>query len=235
MINLDFSFTAPRSPPKPPAGYAAMALMQTKTACPGCECSFGCVGTGFYCPACGDHLAQWRAATDAMRKRAASIPELRASFEEFLGVDGAEDEIRALLENSLKDAVSVFEAFTGFVFATQTCVVEDDVRMPNLQNLGNASDAWELAGRQRYEQLVTKVEYERLEIFFQRRHKLGHTGGRVDQRYLDRCSDRTYQLGERIQVSADDLVELAGLVEKILGVVETWREGPGARGQSTAF
>ena len=62
---------------------------------------------------------------------------------------------------------------------------------------------------------VTTEELKDLKVLFQKRHLLLHTDGIVDQRYLDRSGDESYNIGQRIVVKEDDVQYLSNLIEKL--------------------
>lgn len=55
-----------------------------------------------------------------------------------------------------------------------------------------------------------------LVVLVNRRHLLTHGNGIVDDRYLRKSGDNTYELGQRIVVNNADLTNLLDLIEKII-------------------
>ena len=52
-----------------------------------------------------------------------------------------------------------------------------------------------------------------MNLYFQRRHLVEHNNGLVDQRYIDKSGDISYQVGQRIVVKEKDVNELLHIIE----------------------
>ena len=57
-------------------------------------------------------------------------------------------------------------------------------------------------------------EMAELAKMIQRRHKLGHSQGMVDQRYVDKSGDGLYSIGQRLVVRPAHVRRLADIVAK---------------------
>jgi hypothetical protein len=59
-----------------------------------------------------------------------------------------------------------------------------------------------------------------LETMIQRRHKLGHCQGIVDQRYIEKSGDTSYGIGQRLLISRE-LVELSSRLDEALADLQS--------------
>jgi hypothetical protein len=56
---------------------------------------------------------------------------------------------------------------------------------------------------------------KKLQVYFQQRHLLAHQQGIVDQDYIERSGDTTYQVGQRLIIRDAAVSEFADLVEML--------------------
>jgi hypothetical protein len=83
------------------------------------------------------------------------------------------------------------------------------------QKLYGGSDLWEAVIGVTYAKLCGDASLKKLQVYFQQRHLLAHQQGIVDQDYIDRSGDTTYQVGQRLAVRDSAVREFAELIEKL--------------------
>jgi hypothetical protein len=88
------------------------------------------------------------------------------------------------------------------------------------QNLSESSVLWRNATGNGYENLLSRTEMSDLERLFQKRHVIEHCNGIVDQDYINKSSDTTYAVGQRLVITEAMVVRLAELVSKLAGELQ---------------
>ena len=110
--------------------------------------------------------------------------------------------------------MGTFQRFAEAYYAALPAVAP--ARRNVFQTLGEASELWRTAIGVGYEALLNPQQLRDLMRWLQQRHLLAHLDGIVDQAYLDRSGDRTYRLGQRIVIRADDVRALADLLTDLV-------------------
>lgn len=83
------------------------------------------------------------------------------------------------------------------------------------QNLDAGSDLWKAETGNGFLDLIGQTELNKLKVYFQQRHLLAHQQGIVDQDYIDRSGDKTYDTGQRLIIREAAVYEFADLVERL--------------------
>jgi hypothetical protein len=195
----------------------AADVMQQKFVCENCACTYACIGAAFFCPACGHNsaLSTLSQTLATVRQVIDSLPTLRNLLSETYNIDLAENTIRHTLEDSIARLVGAFQRFTETLFDNLPNQTNFKRRKNVFQNLEESSKLWQKAKNIGYKQLLSKHDYDELQILFQKRHVLAHRDGIVDQEYIDKTGDRTYCIGQRLVIRDKDILRLADLIEKL--------------------
>lgn len=195
----------------------AAETMRQDFVCESCGCRYSSVGAAFFCPGCGHNSAQstFTAAVQTVRATVTNLPSIRAAVEAAADKDAAENTVRQLLENGLVKLVASFQRFAEATFHALPNSSSFQVRKNVFQNLNESTTLWRNATGKGYEDFLTQTEMADLHLFFQQRHLLAHREGIVDQEYLDRASDTTYSIGQKLVVKDQAARRLAVLVEKL--------------------
>ena len=69
---------------------------------------------------------------------------------------------------------------------------------------------------------MTKNELLILNKYFQQRHLLAHKNGIVDEEYLKKSGDNSYQVGQRIVVKPNNFQEFISLIRKLATGIKKW-------------
>jgi uncharacterized Zn finger protein (UPF0148 family) len=191
---------------------SAAKAMRIKITCGKCGCRYAVVGTAYFCPACGrsDPEGIFSAKIEKVRSLPQTIEKLRASLDR----DEASDLANTLLEDAIKGGVTQFETVAKFLYA-QTPQPKT-LRQNIFQNLADGSLEWWHATGESFENFVNAIEWEKLNVYFQRRHILGHNDGHVDEKYLNKSGDPSYRPEQRLVVKPDAATEFADLLEKLV-------------------
>lgn len=212
-------------------GYRAVVpipsseTLELQIQCEECSARFAVIGSAFFCPCCGTNSVL-RTFDDAMRKvlvKLESVSLLRSQFASMGKRDESEILARSLVETALSDCVVAFQRLSEKLYETLPNAVA--TRSNVFQRIPDGSKLWSDAVGSGYEDWLSGEELATLNILFQRRHLLAHTEGIVDQKYIDRSEDSTYQLGQRIVVSESDVRQLVHLITKLADQMRTSANG----------
>lgn len=200
----------------------ALDVMSQQSTCEQCGFRYASVGAAFFCPACGHNssLSTFDDAVNTVRRTMAAMPAIRDALLAASDENVAEDAVRHTYENSLVKLVSSFQRFADGLFDTVPGRDRFQPRRNVFQNLAESSTLWRDALGKGYEDMLTESELALLERYFQQRHVLVRRDGIVDEQYLERSGDVSFEVGQRLVVRSDAIESLADLVE---GLAATMR------------
>jgi uncharacterized Zn finger protein (UPF0148 family) len=195
---------------------AAKAMRQNFT-CEVCGCRYASIGAAFFCPACGHNSAivMFDQTIGTVRQIMSTVDVTRNSLSKEYDEDIAENSIRHMVENNLGRLVGAFQQFTEALFNKLPSAVSLKYRKNAFQNLLESSDLWRRSTGKDYENFLSPDELQELEILFQKRHLLVHRNGIVDQEYIDKSGDKSYEIGQRIVIRKSEVLRLAELLSEL--------------------
>ena len=118
-----------------------------------------------------------------------------------------------MLESCVPDLVVAFQRVCECVYPQLPGA--GSLRRNVFQRLDDGSALWRNLVGQGYEDWIDSSEMRSLRICFQQRHLFQHQDGIVDQDYIDKSGDTTYQIGQHIIVKKADVLMYTDIVEKI--------------------
>ena len=121
-----------------------------------------------------------------------------------------------MLEDQIENLVTALQRVTEALFERLPNASSFTWDQNRFQRIDAASSLWQEATGNGYEAFLTTSELADLKTMVQRRHKLGHRQGMLDQRYVDRSGDRSYQAGQRLVIKRHDVKHLAKIVVKLV-------------------
>jgi hypothetical protein len=189
---------------------AAAEPMRLRTACDCCGCRYSYVGAAYFCPSCGANSASHTFTQTLNTIRTAA--GLGETLRNTLGPDEAEVMIRTLLEKAIQDTVMSFQRLNEQLYGRQS---GKTARRNAFQKLNAGSDLWKSEIGHAYVDLIGQAKLDQLKIYFQQRHLLAHQQGIVDQDYIDRSGDTTYDAGQRLLIRDFAVREFADLIEEL--------------------
>ena len=180
--------------------------------CEKCGTSYSVIGNAYFCPCCGYNSIEnvFNESLDTIRKMIESIPEMKKMLSGMYGIDKAETMCRTMLEGTLGDIVSAFQKFAEMKFRS---VSSANVKVNDFQIVEKGSNLFKDACGKGYDEWLSNSELKLMNLYFQRRHLVEHNNGLVDQRYIDKSGDISYQVGQRIVVKEKDVNELLHIIE----------------------
>jgi len=183
--------------------------------CEQCHARYAVLGPAFFCPCCGGNSIDrmFGSALDKVRAKASRLDTIREALSREANRDIAESLCRSILESGIKDCVVAFQNYAYHRYVSIAGVTNPPANV--FQRLDRGSELWRETTGKGYEDWLAPGELDHLRVLFQRRHLLAHTDGIVDQKYLDNSGDSTYRVGQRIVVTANEVVEMASLTAKL--------------------
>ncbi len=182
--------------------------------CNECGTRYSVIGAAYFCPCCGYYAIEdiFNETLDSITKMLDSIEEIRKLFEQQFGTDKAETMSRSLIEGSLGDVVSAFQKFAEANYTTYSSI---KVRPNDFQIVQKGSNLYREQFGNGYEEWLNRNEIELMELMFQRRHIIEHNSGLIDERYLEKTKDSSYEIGQRLIVKKSDIKKLIEVIRKL--------------------
>lgn len=192
--------------------------MQLKIECNQCRAKYAVIGSAFFCPCCG-HDSVNETLDNSIKKienKIKNLPVIRSAIDE-ISKDEAETTCRSLIETSLSECVVSFQRFCEMTFSRKSPMTK--TKFNAFQNLDIGGQYWKELINETYTDWLTPEEFIEFNKLFQKRHLLSHTEGIVDQKYIDKSSDKTYRVGQRIVIKESDVLTLIKLIKTIVDVL----------------
>jgi hypothetical protein len=203
VINMNEVADAVGKEGEKPAFYVSEESQQCKFTCEACDEFNDILGRFGYCSSCGTR----NDLSDFLKRVVPSIRERLKS--------GARP------EDAVRDSVSAFESLTA-QFAKQLSrlvpLTERRINRLNNQRFHNLKDAMELfrgwfdidMGKN-----VKEADIRDAERLFHRRHLYEHSGGEVDQKYIDDSGDTSVRLKQHIHETQEGAHNLISTLSKL--------------------
>jgi hypothetical protein len=189
---------------------AAAEPMRLRTRCDDCACRYSYVGAAYFCPSCGKNSASHTFLQTLATIRTSA--GLGGTLRGVLGPDEAEVMTRTLLEKAILDTVTSFQRLAEQLYEART---GKEPRRNAFQNLDAGSAMWETELGVSYAQLLEAAAVTQLRVYYQQRHLLAHQQGIVDNDYVTRSGDTTYEVGQRLLIKESAALKFADLVEQL--------------------
>jgi hypothetical protein len=193
---------------------------QRKLKCEVCGSRYAVIGSAYFCPCCG-YNSVVRTFDDSLEKIYAkldNISVIRKALEEIDKKDEGEITSRSIIESCLSDSVVAFQRFCEELYKEKSG--SEKVPFNAFQNIERGNDLWKKSFGVGYEDWIEQEEYDFMNRLFQKRHLLLHTEGIVDQKYLDKSSDRNYKVGQRIIIKDKEIRKLVNIIRKITNEIK---------------
>lgn len=186
--------------------------------CEKCDVRFSVIGAAYFCPGCGYNSIERIAVTalDKLILTAQSAEVIQQSLEATQTKDDAAIIVSRIIESAVSVCIGTLQAFSEAKYNQLSAQIAP---FNAFQNVDKANQLWTGLKGQGYNRWLTANEINLLNIFTQRRHLLEHKGGIVDNKYLTTTNDRTYTIGDRLVISANDIVLLAQITLKIIAAI----------------
>ena len=194
---------------------SALESLQQEIVCPHCNKRYAVIGASYYCPFCGKH------STPVILKN--SLNTIKAKMENLENiynglktndVDTAEFIKQSLIETSFGELVATFQKLCEEVYSGLPNAILPPKKNV-FQRIDEASTLWQNAIGKDYSSWLNINELENLKTYFQKRHILEHKQGIIDTDYINKTHDKNYQVGQRLVVKKEDVIEFANLIEKL--------------------
>jgi hypothetical protein len=192
--------------------------MQLKIQCKICDARYAVIGSAFFCPCCGHNSAEETFDNSMLKieSKIKNLPIIRAAIEK-ISKDEAETTCRSIVESGINECVVAFQRFSEITFSNRSPITK--IPFNAFQKLDVGETFWRNLINKSYSDWLTQNEYKLLVNLFQKRHLLSHTEGIVDQMYLNKTTDKTYKVGQRIVIKESDVILMVSLVRKIINKI----------------
>lgn len=196
---------------------------QTHFECTACKMEFDVLGDYVRCPQCG-----LRTTRQVIERR---LNDIASDFEHDATSipKDQRDQRQRRWRHHITACVAEFEAFARDITASLAALPSTPRRRKAVNELSLMSikSADEKLRDWYGIELLTGIdqgERDFVNTMFNRRHLFAHSGGKVDQEYLDKTGDATVRLNEVIRVDSGEVRRLIMLVRQIAQNLQSERE-----------
>ena len=190
------------------------AEWEREVICKNCITSYSVVGSAYFCPCCGHNAIEetFNESLDSIEKMIESLSEMEEFLSKSYGLDKAKTMCQTMLEGSIADVVSAFQKYAVVRF----CELSSKSARPNdfqiiykgsklfLEETGKGYDSW-----------LNEDELSYMNLMFQKRHVMEHSGGFVDEQYIEKSGDNSYTVGQRLIIRETDAINLVKVIRKL--------------------
>lgn len=192
----------------------ALEKMEQKITCDSCGARYAVIGSAFYCPCCGKNSAKltFNNTIEKVRAKIRNLDVVRDAIAQY-SKDEAARTCTSLLESSIPDLVVAFQRVCECIYPQLEGA--RPIRRNVFQRLDDGSSLWKELIGEGYEDWINADEMSDVRICFQQRHLFQHQDGIVDQDYITKSGDSSYQIGQHIIVKKEDVLRYTDIIEKL--------------------
>lgn len=183
--------------------------------CKECGTKYSVIGSAYFCPCCGYNSAEdvFEESLDTVQKMLDSVSEMKELFNKSYGEDKAETMIRSMIEGTLGDVVSAYQKYAEVKYKRLSSKA---VRVNDFQIIEKGSELFKEVTSYGYDKWLSSIELENMNLYFQRRHIIEHNNGIIDQKYIDKSKDLSYEIGQRVIIKIENVYELLRIIKKLV-------------------
>jgi hypothetical protein len=206
---IDLDAIAHALPNNRPKWAYSEEMQQHRSTCEKCNNRFDILGEYGCCPACG--------ARNSLQVLTKHLDTFQTEFES-VDANSSNRQDREVEWEKMTRCISDFEAMARDVQSQltrlpMTASRRKDVQQVSFQQLVKAAESLESFFAIDLLEGIGQADREFLNKMFNRRHILTHNGGRVDQEYLDRTSEASVRLNQRVAVRSREIARLIPLLK----------------------
>ncbi|WP_417377275.1 hypothetical protein [Gimesia maris] len=218
LFGITMSVEHRPSPQKIVLPPAANEILRQDFQCSQCQCRYSTIGNGYFCPACGHNsvIQDFDQTLTTTRKCVESLDVIASALGAKHDVDVAANVVDQILEDQVENLVTAMQRVTEAMFGELPTASTFKVDTNLFQRVDDASNKWRDATKSGYDDILASGQLNFLKIMVQRRHKIGHRQGIVDQKYVEKSGDRTLVPGQRLVVRPEEVVRLADILEQLV-------------------
>lgn len=193
-----------------------LEVMQQKITCDECGFRYAVIGSAYFCPCCGKNTSTrtYHSMIEKIRNAVANLDTIRNAISDK---DAAEHCCETLLTGALNELVVTVQHVCEAVYKER--VPDAKLKQNVFQRLDDGNKLWMDLTGEGYKDWLTGGQYESLVRCFQRRHLFDHQAGIVDQKYIDKSGDKSYNVGQRIKLKQNELLQYVTVVDTLCGKV----------------
>lgn len=216
LIDIKTSISFQADPVVTPAPSQAREVLRQEFVCGECECKYSAVGAAYFCPACGHNsaISDFDQTVQTTLKAVELMDQIKSTVAENADEDTAANIEEQMAEDQIENLVTALQRVTEALYEKIPGAATPPFNV--FQRIDDASQLWLQATASSYSDVLSEKELSFLKVMIQRRHKLGHAQGIVDDRYINRSGDASYAAGQRLVVKRRDVIEMAEIVRKLV-------------------
>lgn len=189
-------------------------IFEQKIKCEKCNARYAVVGSAFYCQSCGYNSSRhmFNEFIDTTNAKISNLDFIKRQLS-TVNKDDAERIIRTLIETIPNDLVTAIQCLSEDVY--MNLPNSKSFRKNTFQRIDDSILLWEETISESHNTWLTNEELIKLKKYYQQRHLLAHNNGIVDEEYINKSNDTSYEVGQRIIIDKQDVVEFCEIVKKL--------------------
>lgn len=182
--------------------------------CEKCGSKYSTIGFGYFCPFCGYSSAKsvFDESIDIISKNLSALSEKLQWYTDKYGKYKAETICKKEAEGTFRDIVAAFQYFAAQCYSKLST---KKARPNDFQIVEKGDKLFKKQTGKGYLTWISDIEFEKMNLYFQRRHLIEHKGGIVDPQYIEMSNDNSYKIGQRVVVKEADAFELLSIIKKL--------------------
>ncbi|MBO5348938.1 MAG: hypothetical protein J6A89_03855 [Clostridia bacterium] len=189
-------------------------IFEQKIVCEKCKARYAVIGSAFYCPSCGHNSSRhmFKEFIDTTNAKISNLDFIKKQLSS-VNKDDTERIIRTLIETIPNDLVTSIQCLSEDVYSNLPN--SKPIRKNTFQRIDDSILLWEEAINESHNTWLTAEELAKLRKYYQQRHLLAHNNGIVDEEYIKKSNDKNYEVGQRIIIVKQDVVEFCEIIKKL--------------------
>lgn len=182
--------------------------------CEKCGSKYSTIGFGYFCPFCGysSDKSVFDESIDIISKNLSALSEKLQWYTDKYGKYKAETICKKEAEGTFRDIVAAFQYFAAQCYSKLST---KKARPNDFQIVEKGDKLFKKQTGKGYLTWISDIEFEKMNLYFQRRHLIEHKGGIVDPQYIEMSNDNSYKIGQRVVAKEADAFELLSIIKKL--------------------
>ncbi|MDO5331662.1 MAG: hypothetical protein Q4E99_03195, partial [Bacillota bacterium] len=195
-----------------------------KIVCKECGTRYSVIGFSHFCPCCGcnSEIDEFKEALKIEKRKIDTLEKIDKLYSDEYGKDSGASMTNSMLEDSFGNILAAFQSFAYELY--MELGGKRTIKTKAFQNLERVDECFEELIAIKCCDLISDEEYQYINKIFQQRHLLEHRNGKVDQDYLNKSGDFTYNEKERIVIKKNDVYRFINIIEKLANGLLNYRK-----------
>lgn len=186
--------------------------------CEYCKCRYSFLGAAYFCPACGKENVPGNVMEGFhnIENFISHNIKIKEALNTVLSAEDTESYFIQLIEEHYCKIVALFQKYSENMFLGIPNSVNIKIRKNLFQNIAESSQKWKELKGKGYDDIIDISTLTKINRHFQIRHLLSHTGGIIDQDFVDKINDKTYIIGKRISIDINELSDFIACIQCLI-------------------